>query len=457
MRACAPLAVLAAVLAAPAAASDLSFPEAVTRLHAANESLLAAGEAVDARTEERKAAFSLRFPRLDANARWTRLDDPLVMDLTPIRDVILTLHPNVPSHLVPPFVETLQNRTFWLADVTLSWPVYTGGKIEAANRAAAARVGDAARERDATEQQLTSELVERYFGLRLALRSRDLRRQVVAALDTHVAQARRLEEEGMIARAERLHAEVARAEADRELKRAEHDVALARTALANTLAVDDADVDPSSPLFVLAGVEPLDDFVARALAGNPLLGRVAAQKELAEQGRKAEEAGFLPDVYLFGKRELRTADLTILDPRWAVGAGARVTLFDGFERTHRVAAARDRERQVALTDAKARRDVRTLVEKRYRELARAREQFDALDATRALAEENLRVRERAFAEGFATSLEVVDARLALARVGLERLAAAYDFDVALAGLLSACGEGSSFDRYRARADVEVER
>jgi outer membrane protein TolC len=101
--------------------------------------------------------------------------------------------------------------------------------------------------------------------------------------------------------------------------------------------------------------------------------------------------------------------------------------------------------------------VATLVEQKHRELRQAREQFESLDATVTLAGESLRVRTLAFDEGLATSLEVVDARLALARVELKRLAAAYEFDVALAELLSACGESSRFDEYRKRADVEVER
>jgi outer membrane protein TolC len=157
----------------------------------------------------------------------------------------------------------------------------------------------------------------------------------------------------------------------------------------------------------------------------------------------------MPDVYLFGMRELHEADLTILDPKWAAGIGARWTLFDGFERTHRVAAAKLQQQRVGDLEQRARRDVATLVEKRYRELTKAREQFVALDAAQELAQENLRVRTRAFEEGLATSLDVVDARLSLSRVELERLLAAYEFDVALADLLEATGQSDRFEQLMA--------
>jgi outer membrane protein TolC len=446
-----------AIVAASAAAADLSFHDALARAVAANESLLAADQAVRAGEEERAAARALRYPRLDASARYTKIDSPLLLDLSPIRDVILQLHPNVPPGALPSFVETIQKERFFLADVTFTWPVYTGGKIDAAGRAADAHARDAVQQRRLTQEEVTDEVVRRYFGLRLAIAVRQLRRQASDALATHLAQARRLEEEGMIARAERLHAEVAHAEAERDLARADHDVEVARAALADTLAVDDEAVTPSTPLFLVRRVEPLPAFVRRADAESPVIARLAAQGDLAAQGLAAAKARFLPDVALFGRRELHKADLTILDPGWAVGAAATITLFDGFERNHRLAAAADRQKQLALVERKARRDISTLVEARFRDLATAKEQFEALDATIALAAENLRVRDRAFEEGMATSLDVVDARVALSKVQLERVSAAYDFDVALADLLSACGEGSSFEEYLARADVEVER
>ena len=63
-------------------------------------------------------------------------------------------------------------------------------------------------------------------------------------------------------------------------------------------------------------------------------------------------------------------------------------------------------------------------------------------------------RARSFEEGFATSLDVVDAQLALSRIEIETLVAAYDFDVALAELLEVSGESEKFEAYMARADLE---
>jgi outer membrane protein TolC len=118
-------------------------------------------------------------------------------------------------------------------------------------------------------------------------------------------------------------------------------------------------------------------------------------------------------------------------------------------------AARSTVRRVDDLEQRARRDVGTLVKKRHADLLAARDQFSSLDATLELAQENLTARTRAFEEGLATSLEVVDARLALTGVQLARLLAAYDFDVALGELLEACGQSGRFESYRVSADVEL--
>jgi outer membrane protein TolC len=444
------LLVLAAspALAQPPAGPPLAYADALRRVLGSHESLQAADKEVRQREEERSASKSLYWPKVDASVRGTTIDRPIDIDLGPIRQAILALHPGVPASRVPAFVEHVQDAQFWLADVKVTWPIYTGGKVAAATHAAEAQVADATAQRRGTAQSLSTELARRYFGLRLALSALDVRQQVRAGLEQHLHDAIRLEEEGLISHAERLHAEVARSEADRQLRRAAHDVEIARAGLANILS-DDRSGDPASPLFVLPAIDPLDAFEQQAQEQHPAFERFAAQRSMAQQALEAQKGRLLPDVYLFGMRQLHEGDLTLLDPKWAAGISASITLFDGFDRSHKTAAARLQQGRVDDLERRARRDVATLVEKRYREVEKARDLFAALQPAQDLASENLRVRTRAFEEGLATSLDVVDARLSASRVELERLSAAYDFDVALAELLEASGQGERFEALRA--------
>jgi outer membrane protein TolC len=421
----------------------------------ANPAVTAARHEVEARRAEQRAAAGLYLPRIEATARETRIDAPVELDVDPIRHVILKLHPNVPAQAVPPFIIHVQDEQFSRAAITATQPLFTGGRITAANRAAAQQVRQAEAEEEGTRAGLETELVRRYFALALAFRARDVRASVVTALEEHASHAARLQEEGLIAKAERLNADVALAEAQRALAKSANDVALARAALANLLGTDADALDPSTPLFVLDAAPPREPLLARMEQAQPVLLRLRATRLAASAGVQAERAAMLPSLYAFGSRELNESDLTVLDSKWAAGVGLNYTLFDGLQRGHRTAAAVERVRRVEALEEKARRDLEMLVDREWLSLDNALAQYRALVPAEERARENVRVRELAFGEGVGTSLEVIDARLALSRVQLERLAAAYECDVALAALLEASAQTGAFESYRA-GGIEVE-
>ncbi len=110
-------------------------------------------------------------------------------------------------------------------------PIFLGGKINAANRAARLNEKSAALSGESTRNALVSELVERYFGLALAMQVVDVREQVRRGVESHLRDAEALEEQGMIARSEKLYVEFKLAEAERELANARLQVATLQDAL----------------------------------------------------------------------------------------------------------------------------------------------------------------------------------------------------------------------------------
>jgi len=415
----------------------LTFDQALEKLRTANEAIQAARLEEDQRESEKAAARGLYFPRINANARFTRIDDPIAI--------------SIPTLGTLPVLDD----EFWRVNVNFTWPVFTGGRILAANRAADALLVESKEKRRRTESVLISELARRYYGLRLAQQVAEVRHEVLEGMEQHLVEARKLEEHGMIARSEKLHAEVTRAEADREYKRAVRDTAIARTAL-NDILSSKEEITPASPLFLVKRIGPMEDFREQGLAENPALKQLSAKREVAHQEYKKELGTFSPEVYLFGVKELYKNDLTVLDPRWAVGVGVTFNLFEGFSGYNRVKAAQNQEMRVSHLEQEGRLTIETLVEKRYQEVMKAVEQYEANETARQSAEEYLRVRKLAFDEGYATSLDVVDAQLALSKVKTERLVAVFEFDVALAELLEASGHSERFEEYRSQRDVEVQ-
>ncbi|TWI77330.1 outer membrane protein TolC [Desulfobotulus alkaliphilus] len=449
----------------PTGAKALQFEQAFSRMMEENQRLAAARSGIEQKEAEQKAARGLYYPQLQISASWTHMNAPLEVELgalnTRAGQLIHTLHPgphppdisaitgSLPQHY------ELQEQSFLKSDLTLSWPVYTGGKITAANRAADVQLELARTSKEALSHQMFSELVRFYYGVRLADAVVQVRREVVQGMEKHLHQAIRLEETGMIALAERLHAQVAVEEARREYKKALRDAKIARTALKSLIACED-DVKPRSPLFFYRNIPDMAVFMEKARKNNPLLLQLHQQEALASAGMQKEKSAYKPDVFLFGTRALITDDLTVLEPEWAAGAGIRFTLFDGFSRSGRVEAAHSVKNQISQLRSQAIRDMETLVESRYQRLMQAIEQIDTLAVSRTFVREYLRVRTRAFEEGFATSLDVVDAELALSKVQITHLQALFDFDLALARLLETTGSISDFEYYRTNAEKEAE-
>ncbi len=444
------------------AASRLSFAQALEMMNNNNEAIKAANMEKSARENEREAAKGLYYPTISASGKYTKIDDPIVMDLNPIRDVMYMLHsaplpPGLPPGSLPDFAITAQEDEFIKGSIVATWPVFTGGRITAVNDAAVARVKEAGEKIQQTKSLLTSDMVKRYYGLRLYGKVIGLRQDYLAGVKKHLTEAMALEQNGIISKAERLHAQVAVAEAHRELKKTIRNRDMIRTALANILTMDSEEalnINTTSPLFLVRKLPDLSDLILSSEKNNPILRQIKAKKELALQGLEYEKGFLYPEVFLFGKKELHKEDLTLFEPEWAAGIGVNIPLFEGMARMNKIKAARDVSRQVSYLEAKAIRDIATLTEKRYHEVMKQIEQFDSLEATIELAKEALRVRTRAFEEGFATSLDVVDAHLTLSGAKIQRLTSVYIFEVALAQLLEASGISNRFEFYQSQNNLE---
>lgn len=443
----------------PTAARYLTFEEALQMTYGQNGQLEALRYEREAAVQEKKAATGLRFPQITAAAAYTYMSDDMAIDLNPLKKEVAGIIQQVPELglLLPPQVVggligknwsmTLQQKDFALAGATVALPLYTGGKINTANRVAKLRISETDEKTRQTRGELFSQLVERYFGLSLAQQVVKVRAEVLAGMNRHLYDAEQLEKNGMVARAERLYAQMYVAEAEKDLQKAVRDVRTINIALGNTLNSQN-DYAPLTSLFVVSRVEDVDYFKNAARENNPLLHQVDLKERLAREAVKYQRAAFVPQLAAMGGIDAYHYQLTKLAPRWVVGAGVKWNLFDGLNREFKYSAAKQRVRQVESLREQAASDISTLVEKVYNEMMTNGEQIRALDAAIEFGAEYLRIQEKAFVEGTASSSDVVDARLNLAKYKIERLQAAYNYDVCLAKLLETCGLTPRFSDYR---------
>jgi outer membrane protein TolC len=466
----------------------LTFVEAVETALSNNESIRQAVLHRRQAEAEIKANRTLRLPQVSLNASYVILSDDISIDMTGVRDAITPLYsalsqygnfsgvpnpdPNTSGMMpvLPDNISTeavrgqlaeglvkvqgaewdklIQKQQFGTVSAGVTWPLFTGGKINAANNAARIRLDEAVEMEREKTAALLSELVERYFGLSLAIEAANVRLDVLKAIEEHLADAQKLFDEGMLARAELLHAQVYHAEAEREYRKAARQVDLLNKALANTLA-DSTGISylPVTPLFYNESVEPAEFFKLQSVQNNPLLRQVYAKQGLAGQAAKAERSDLMPTVAAFGLYNIADYDLSPQVSDYVAGITLSWKIFGGTSARHKYKAARLLEDQVEQAKNKAVRDIEMGIEKYHQELYMAVEQLHELKTAAEFADEYYRVRLNAFSEGLASSTDVTDASLAVAKVRVEQLQAKYNYDLTLARLLELAGIPEYFNTY----------
>jgi len=433
---------LVAVAAAPCAdaseAASLSWEEARATLQEVSDTRKAGEAAVNRSHSEARAADALGLPDLSVDA----------IEMLGVKDGTI---PNTPLGNIS-FRDNFKGPR---SSVNTTWAIYTGGRITATQKALAAGVDAARAELGHTDADLDVLLARLYFGLELAANVEHTRRSVLEQADRQLNRAAQFEREGLIARVERLSAQVARDEAAREQIRAQRDREIAEANLRRLLHRSDP-VGTSTPLFVSnQALKPLAEWLQLAERSNPTLATLSARRNQAEQGVSVAVARWKPEIFAFGTYNMIRKYQTLIEPDWIAGVGVSFKLFSHEDRASLISAARESVRQVASLEAAASTGIATEVESAYRKVDQAREQFKLLESSIALAEETLRLREHGFGEGQATSLDVSEARDALARAQTARALAAYEFDTALAELLHAAGQTHTFPDFIQQADVRL--
>ena len=463
---------LTAVMQLPAQEQGrtLSLEEALEMTLSDNPAIRAAEFNRRAAQQERRAAIGLRMPQIGITGSYAYLGKDIEIDLnnmkTPVQNLAGQILQSgmIPSDYIPSISQMLsgamaaswalplQDRSLGFVGGDVTVPLWMGGKINAANRAA--RINEQTARSQGIQQRnaLVSELVERYYGLALARQVVVVRQQVVDGVRKHLEDAAALEAQGMISRSEKLYVEFKMSEAERDLQNAQSQVETIAAALNSTIGQTD-DYQPVTAMFILERIEPLDHFRTLAAERNPLLDQVDQKRRLAYEGVRAQRSSFLPQVVAMGGMSFYDYQVSKVLPRWAVGVGVNFKLFDGLNREYKYSAAKQTARRVGALQNKAGKDISVLVEKLYNQMENYRTQMASIEASLAFAEEYLKTKNAAFLEGMSSSTDLIDAELNLAKVKTERIEAAYRYDVSLAKLLEAAGISDEFTAYMRRQDA----
>jgi outer membrane protein TolC len=438
-------ALLLVVAIAPCAASQdnpsarkITLDEAIQQGIAASQRLAEAQarkQADDAAVASRDAADR---PIVAAQAGYTRTNH--------VDEFAIAVPGQPPRVVYPDIPDNYRTR------LDLQWPIYTGGRTDALERAARAEAAAAGEDLAAARADLRLEITRAFWALATADDTADVLRRSLEAIDAQVSDLRARFAQGLIPPNDVSSAEAQQARQRLLALQAANQRAIAEADLRRLTGNEAAgrlEADPGGPAVLPASpeqVQQVADLIAAALRARPERRALEHRSIAAREQIAAASAAWKPQISFGGGYDYARPNPRIF-PRttdwrtsWDASVNLSWTLWDGGRRAaDRALAAAN----AAAVHARAADFDRTLTfEVRQRRL-----ELDSSIAAIAAADEEVRaaadaervVNER-YRAGVATPTDVLEAQVARLQADLDRTRAVADARLAQARLARATGQ-----------------
>lgn len=334
--------------------------------------------------------------------------------------------------------------------VTLTQPIYMGGKIVAMNKLTKAAEG-AARELENNEAENVIYAVDAAYWQVVSLKAKkELAESYVNLLDSLSRNVNLMVAEGVATRSDALSVDVKLNAAQIDLVKVDNGLVLSRMALAQVCGL------PVNTVFTLAdedntaavpaeGVEPAGGYdMADVYARRPDIRALEYGIEAARQQKKVALSAMLPNVALIGSYEVSNPNLydgfkKRFKGAFSVGAMVSIPIWHwgGNRAKYKAAEADENIRRLELADA--RELVSLQVSQASFKTQEAYKTYNMTMTNLAKADENLRSATLGFREGVATTDNVMEAQTAWLKAHSEQIDAMIEVQLCQTYLSKALG------------------
>jgi outer membrane protein TolC len=342
---------------------------------------------------------------------------------------------------LPAYNVIIDNQQIPTAVITATQPIFTGGKIIAGKKYAEAELQSSYIELKQVKDEIVNELTNRYLSAVLLKQVVNTRRQVYEGMQTHERQAERAVQLEILPKHILLRAQVAVANAQKDLYNDMNNLLLAKMALRTTMNLPD-----SSSLSVVDSISyqniylDFNELLNTAKTKQPILELIEQKEIMAEQAHAIEKSKFMPNIAAFGTYNMLREELPIIPPKFIVGVQAQFNIFNGFKDINKLKASRHLQKEVENAKEYATQQIHLLVKSNYTKALNQQKLYKSHLTTVDLAKENLRINTRRFEEGIGKSIDVIDASLLYEKSKIDQLIALDGYYKAIANLYIATGE-----------------
>jgi len=388
-----------------------------------NEEIQIAQQGVFRSEKEVNRALGALLPQLSLESQYLRRPDNLFAPVPPFGSFLL---------------RSAQEEQL---NLTLTQPLYTGGRASAAYRIAKQGVAASRYDLSNTSDQLLFSVAQAYYSALKARKNIAIQESEVTRLEAHLRESERRFQVGEVTRTVVLRSAAGLSGAKANLVRAQNDFDTAKNQLSLLTKVA-PDFDPEEPGPLTAPNEDEPELVRRALKNRPDLARQRLNEQSAREGVISARGGFLPSLALQGNfnwlDQSPPSSFLLRNDRSALIV-LNFPLFEGGIRIAELAQARSRVREVELQESLLEAQIAVEIRNDLMTVGAITSTLANLKDQMAFARDNFTMISRQFSVGLATNIDVLDANSTLIDAERQYANALYDRELAILQIYRSLG------------------
>lgn len=326
-------------------------------------------------------------------------------------------------------------------NLSLSLPLYTGGKVESTIKQAKLGNESAAFNMENVKQQVRLDATNAYYNLLQTANMFKLSQESVDRLEAHLKNVQAQFQVGIVAKTDVLRSEVEVADAEQSFIKAESAYQLAIANLNNVLGLPlDTEISVKDQL----GYEQIDltleQSLSAALLNRPELAQAGLQVEAATAGVNIAKSGFRPTVAVSANEGWTDNSFPGTDDNnWSVGVSVNWNLLDSGLTNSQVKQAKATLTKSMQQQQQVKDSVQLEVRQAYLNLKEAEKRIATSQVTVVKAEEDYKIAQVRYTSGVGTNLDVIDSQVALSQAKINYVQSLYDYNTSRAKLDKAMG------------------
>ncbi|MBU0672241.1 MAG: TolC family protein [Candidatus Margulisbacteria bacterium] len=328
---------------------------------------------------------------------------------------------------------------------SLNQVLFTGGKLSNSLGMANKGLAIAREELKKTSDQVKFDVINAYYNVLKATKLIELSEQSVAMAQNHLDRVNALLKVGMSTKADTLRGEVQHAQAEISLTKAKQAVEIAKNYFNNTLGVDlDSPVELVDVAYKSKEIPEYNykDLLKIAYDDRPDWRQYVLIKEISDDEVRLAYSGLWPMISLVGNYDIGTTKYSTYQSdvkNWTALISGSWNIFDGTATWNKIKEAKAKQNAQQADETIVRRTVALEVKDANFMLKSAKENLASTQKAVELAEENYKIADLRYDSGVGTSLEEIDAQVAVTRARVDLVQSQHDLQIAKARINKVVG------------------